>query len=128
LNDPVGSAARNPVKTPVQIAIVVLCLGGAGYFLISYLNTPSPTSEEGVPEYLHYKCGAADCLHEYTWKVGTDTGDRDIDTCPECGTLEMYRSAKCQECGLFQPLAGHGTFEKICPGCGADVPPLRDQK
>lgn len=112
----------------VQIVIVVLCLGGAGYLLFNYLNKPSPTSNEGTPEYLHFKCANPECGHGFTWKRGTDTGGRDIDTCPDCGTPEAFRAAHCQECGLYQAMTGHGAYEKICPQCGAELPPIREQK
>lgn len=116
------------MSKPLQIAIIVLCLGAAAYFLYGYVTKPSPTAEEGVPEYFHFVCGNPACGNTFDWQRGEDTGDRDIDTCPKCGTPEAFRAAKCQECGLYQPLKGHGTFERTCPKCGAQLPPLRDQK
>ncbi len=117
------------MNKPIQIAIIVLCIGGAGYLLYGFFSKPGPTANEGIPEYLHYKCANRSCGHEYTWQRGTEIADGgSVDTCPKCGTIEALRSAKCQECGLFQPLQGHGSFEKTCPGCGASLPTLREQK
>ncbi len=113
---------------PLQILIVVLCHGAAGYLVVSFMTKPSATANEGTPEVLHFKCGNPQCGHGYSWERGSDTGGRDIDTCPECGTIEAVRAAKSQECGLYQAMSGHGAYEKICPGCGAELPPIREQK
>ncbi|MFG0241351.1 MAG: hypothetical protein ACF8R9_01060 [Phycisphaerales bacterium JB054] len=113
---------------PVQILIAVLCLGGAGYLIFNFMSKPSPTANEGTPDFLHFKCGNPECGLGYSWERGTDTGGRDIDTCPDCGTIEAFRAAKCQECGHYQAMAGHGSYEKICPECGADIPPIREQR
>jgi hypothetical protein len=113
------------VSKPIQIAIVLLCVGASAYLLYGYFTRPSPTANEGIPERLHYKCADPKCGHEYTWERGTETA---VDACPKCGSLESNRCAKCQECGLFQPLSGHGSYEKKCPGCGAMLPPLREQQ
>jgi ribosomal protein S27E len=116
------------VNKPVQIAVIAVCVGASAYLLYGFFSKPSPTANEGIPEFLHYKCPKPDCGHEFSWQRGTDTGDRSIDTCPECGTIEATRAAKCQACGMFQAMSGHGSYEKICPGCGVELVPLRDQR
>ncbi len=116
------------MSKPLQIVIVVLCLGAAGYLMFNFLNKPSATANEGTPNFLHFKCASTSCGHGYSWERGTDTGGRDIDTCPQCGTIEAFRAAKCQECGHYQAMSGHGAYEKICPECNAELPSIREQK
>jgi hypothetical protein len=116
------------LSKPIQIVIIIACLAGAGFLLYYNLSKPSPTANEGVPEFIHFTCADRKCGHQFTWEQGSDTGGREIDTCPKCGTPEAGRSAKCQQCGHFQVLTGHGAYEKICPECGAELPPLREQK
>lgn len=113
------------MSKPVQIVIVILCLGASAYLLYGYISKPSATANEGIPEFLHYKCADPKCGHEYSWQRGSGEA---LDACPKCGKAEPNRCAKCQACGLFQPLSGHGTYEKTCPGCGAELPPLREQQ
>lgn len=112
----------------VQILIVVACLGGAGYLLFNFMTKSSPTANEGVPEYLHFKCTNSSCGHAWSWERGTDSGGEDFDKCPECGSIENPRAAKCQECGHYQAMTGHGAYEKICPECQAELPPIREQR
>ena len=111
---------------PVQIAIVVVCLLGAGYLLVSYATKNSPTANEGIMDVYHFKC--LKCGHEFAWERGEDIGSREnVDDCPECGTMEAARCAICPN-GHYQVMRGHGTYERNCPECGVEMPPLREQK
>ncbi|VAX41773.1 hypothetical protein MNBD_PLANCTO03-818 [hydrothermal vent metagenome] len=112
------------MSKPIQIAIVIVCLGAAAFLLFNYVNTESPNSEDGVPDIYHYLCADPKCNNGFTWERGQDFIGEFPDECPKCGTPDAFQAAKCDSCGHYQMVQGHGTFDNPCPECGADMPPL----
>jgi len=116
---------KNPVSKPVQIAIVVICLAGAAFFLFNFISAEPANSEDGVPDEYHYLCSDSKCGNTFSWTRGEDLGGRQFpDICPKCGAPDGYQAAKCDACGHYQMVQGHGSYEDPCPECGADMPPL----
>ncbi len=111
----------------MQIAIIVLALGGAAYLIIHNLTKEKPGSAEGAHAH-YYICSNPDCKEEYSWTPGEDLGGReDASICPKCGTPNAMDAAKCPSCGRYHALEGHGRYKKNCPYCGAPMPPLVEQ-
>lgn len=110
----------------VQIAIIVLCLAGAGFLVAKQFTGEKPGSAEGARTH-YYVCSNSKCKHEFTFTPGENIGDREADTCPDCNTPGASEAARCPACGKLHALEGHGRYKPNCPHCGAAMPPLTEQ-
>ncbi len=66
------------VSKPVQIAIVVICLGAAGFLLMNYITAPAADAEDGIPEIYHYICTENNCGETFSWALGDDLNGREF--------------------------------------------------
>lgn len=108
------------MSKPVQIAIIVVCLGAAAYLIFTNVNQPSTESPKAV---YHYECINDRCKHEWSWVAGDPLpgGVDHVEMCPQCQTEYAQQSAKCDACGKLHPIVGHGGSQKECPHCGASM-------
>lgn len=109
----------------IQIAIIVVCLGGASFLIYRQLTRERPGSQEGVRASF-YLCTNPECGHEYAVEPYQDLEGREPFECPECGE-EAADAARCPSCERFHATEGHGRYQPECPHCGKDMPPLTEQ-
>jgi len=117
-------------KKPIMIGVVVVCLALAG--VITYVTHSGETGgieslKRGKMTWL--KCRNPGCEHEYQMdlkdyfiymKEHQDPMSMAAPAivCPECGEEGVYRSEKCEKCGLvFERSTVPNDFADRCPEC-----------
>ncbi len=117
-------------KKPIMIGVVIGCLALAG--VITYVTRSGETGgieslKRGKMTWI--KCRNPGCEHEYEMdlkdyfiymKEHQDPMSMAAPAivCPECGEESVYRSEKCEKCGLvFERGAVPNDFADRCPEC-----------
>lgn len=112
------------MNNAIKIALVVVLLGAAAFFVFRFVNQPAP-GDAVMEQETVWRCSNAECKNVYRVKrserakLQADTGSS-IPPCPKCSRLgaEVYECPFCK--GLFDPV-GHGSFPDNCPNCGKNL-------
>jgi hypothetical protein len=121
-------------KTPIMIAIIIVCLVLASVIIYRSCTSEPPGSVSSVPRDMitWMVCRNQACGHEYTMNMreylqyqaeNIKTAFRIAVpmTCEKCGEESAVQAVKCGKCGdVFEEGEGSegGDFSDRCPKCG----------
>lgn len=112
------------MNNTIKIALAVLLLGAAGFFVFRFLTAPAEGSAANDRQSV-WKCSDENCKNIFRvsqkerLSMQNQTGSS-IPKCPKCGKLssEVYECQFCKE--VFEPV-GHGSYPDNCPHCGKNL-------
>ena len=112
------------MNNSVKIALIVVLLGGAAFFVYRYIASPKEGEVAGDAQSI-WKCSDDACKNIFRvsqrerLKLQRETAST-IPACPKCSKLgiEVYECQFCKD--VFEPV-GHGTYPDNCPHCGKNL-------
>lgn len=131
-------------RKSIMIGVIIACFVLAGVIIYKYSIGPEvPGTEVLRGQKIWVKCSNADCGEAYQMdkKEFFDSMEKLVRqnpmepqtpplVCEKCGEESIYRSEKCEKCGIvfFRHAAGRGDFADRCPECGySSMEELRKQ-
>lgn len=110
----------------IQVGLVVVLLGVAGYLGYRWWTTPGAGTQD-MSIKIAWLCKNADCGKDFELTAAEFSKQRvpgtAIVACPHCGEIRTARGYSCPnpDCGRTNQSVGHGSAPEVCVHCGKSM-------